>query len=320
MTTTPATLDEVLAALFQMQQENQDLRTSLAQMQQAAPTGHAAHTYAPEPKISLPQKFDGTTQLYRGFVNQVKLILQLHPRRYPNDQAKVGLIGTLLTGTALSWFSPLIETNSHLLHDFSGFLMELEATFGNADKARTSATKIRALLQGSKPAATYASEFRLLACDLNWGESALINQFQIGLRENVKDLLLTLSDPQSLSEAIQQAIRCDNRLYERRQQSRTLQSFRYPSQFTSNRYPPNSQPTTSLDIANDPMQIDMLRHKKLSPEEKLRRQKENLCLYCGEPGHIARMCPKKTQPYQVHYSNTQQEMSKESENSNVQLQ
>jgi hypothetical protein len=41
-----------------------------------------------------------------------------------------------------------------------------------------------------------------LACDVNWGEAALIDQFRYGLRDDVQDLLLTLANPSSFSEAI----------------------------------------------------------------------------------------------------------------------
>jgi hypothetical protein len=40
---------------------------------------------APKPKISLPEKFDGTRLKFRGFVSQVRVIMQLHPRRYFDD-------------------------------------------------------------------------------------------------------------------------------------------------------------------------------------------------------------------------------------------
>ncbi len=49
---------------------------------------------APEPKISLPEKFDGTRPKFRGFVSQVRLIMQLHPRRYLDDTTRVGFVGT----------------------------------------------------------------------------------------------------------------------------------------------------------------------------------------------------------------------------------
>jgi hypothetical protein len=56
----------------------------------------------------------------------------------------------------------------------------------------------------------YAFEFRQLACDISWDEAMLMNQFPFGFRENVKDLLLTMPDPTTLSQAIMQAICCDN--------------------------------------------------------------------------------------------------------------
>jgi hypothetical protein len=49
-------------------------------------------------------------------------------------------------------------------------------------------------------ATVYASKFRQLTYDVNWGEAALIDQFRCGLHDDVQDLLLTLADPSSFSE------------------------------------------------------------------------------------------------------------------------
>ncbi len=181
-----------------------------------APVLPALAMVAPEPKISLPEKFDGTRLKFRGFVSQVRLIMQLHPHRYFDDTTRVGFIGTLLTRIAATWFVPILETSSLLLQDFNAFMAKFEAMFGDSDKVRTSANKLRRLQQGTRSAIVYASKFKQLACDVNWGEAALIDQFRYGLRDDVQDLLLTLADPSSFSEAITQAIRCDNRLFERR--------------------------------------------------------------------------------------------------------
>ncbi len=40
----------------------------------------------------------------------------------------------------------------------------------------------------------------------------------------MKDLLLALSDPQTLNEAINQAVKCNNRLFQRRQDQRSWTS------------------------------------------------------------------------------------------------
>jgi hypothetical protein len=167
-----------------------------------------------EPKISLPEKFDGSRHTYRGFINQIRLIIKTHSRRYVTTSDKIGLVGTLLKEPALAWFVPLLEEESSLLNDFEKFIKNLEETFGDADKERTAATKIRTLKQGFRPASTYASEFCQLAGDLPWDDEALIDQFHYGLQDDVKDLLLTMEDPDDLNEAIMQAVKCNNRLFE----------------------------------------------------------------------------------------------------------
>ncbi len=157
-------LIQILIALQHLQQENVVLRDSVTRLQNQppppAPVFPALGMVAPEPKISLPEKFDGTRFKFRGFVNQVRLIMQLHPHRYFDDTTLVGFIGTLLTGTAAAWFAPILETSSPLLQDFNAFMAEFEAVFGDSDKARTSANKLCRLQQGTRSAIVYALEFR----------------------------------------------------------------------------------------------------------------------------------------------------------------
>ena len=95
-----------------------------------------------EPKISLLAKFDSTRSQFRGFLNQVRLVIQLHPSRYPTDVARVGLVGTLLSGTALAWFAPFLEKRSPLLEDFEGFIKDFQASFGDTDSTRKTINKI----------------------------------------------------------------------------------------------------------------------------------------------------------------------------------
>jgi hypothetical protein len=146
--------------------------------------------------------------------------MQLHPRCYFDDTTRVGFVGTLLIGTATAWFAPILETSSPLLQDFNAFMAEFEVVFGDSDKARTSANKLCRLQQGTRSAIIYASKFRQLACNVNWGKAALIDQFRYGLCDDVQDLLLTFADPSSFSEAITHAIRCDNRLFKCRQEKK----------------------------------------------------------------------------------------------------
>ncbi|KAH7286473.1 hypothetical protein KP509_32G008900 [Ceratopteris richardii] len=81
----------------------------------------------------MPTKFDGDRTKFHRFLQQVKLYICMQPDRYRDEACKVGFIGTLLCGQALSWFAPILEKNMIVLQDYEGFLRELTATFGDAD-------------------------------------------------------------------------------------------------------------------------------------------------------------------------------------------
>src|SRR3984957_17607916 len=149
----------------------------------------------------------------------------MQPGMYHKDELQVGLLGSLLSGPALAWFAPLLESESELLTNFEALIHEIEATFGDSIKMRTATNKIRSLTQGSQPASVYTSEFRQIASDLDWGDSALVSQFNSGLKGDVKDLLLSQEDPLNLNQAISMAVRCDNRLFECRQERRLETPF-----------------------------------------------------------------------------------------------
>jgi len=120
-----------------------------------------------EPRVSLPEKFDGDRTKLRDFVNQVRLVFRLQPHRYATEETQVGLIGSLLTGTALSWFSSLLEKDSPLLANLDQLLEEFRRTFGERDRALIATTKLRTLQQQSRPASAYVAKFQQLTCDLD---------------------------------------------------------------------------------------------------------------------------------------------------------
>jgi hypothetical protein len=92
-----------------------------------------------------------------------------------------------------------LECQSFLLNDFEAFLEKFGASFGDLDKERTTTNKLQALCQGSHPTFVYAFEFKQLTCDISWDEVELMNQFQFGLYGDMKDLLLTMLNPITLS-------------------------------------------------------------------------------------------------------------------------
>ena len=268
----------------------QQLEETIVTLQQQGSNSQGIHK---EPKIGLPTKFDGSRSQFRGFLNQVRLVIQMHPSRYPTDASRVGLVGTLLSGTALAWFAPLLEKNSPLLNNFEEFISEFKACFGDTDSIRTAINKIRRLRQGERPASAYAADFRLLAADIPWDDQALMEQFRFGLRNDVKDLLLTFpKEPKSVTEAISHEVRCDNLLFERRSELQfQMRSEPTYASIVAKPFPRESFNTSPTNTPT-PMEIDTTRRRgPLSEEEKQRRRANRLCLYCGGPGHIAVNCP-----------------------------
>ena len=117
----------------------QQLEVTIVALKQQGSSTQGVHK---EPKIGLPVKFDGTRSQFRGFLNQVRLVIQMHPSRYPTDASRVGLVGTLLSGSALAWFAPLLEKKSPLLNNFEEFISEFKARFGDTDSISSTINKI----------------------------------------------------------------------------------------------------------------------------------------------------------------------------------
>jgi hypothetical protein len=270
-------------------QEIHSLQQEVVRLREAS---HVPHTTPvdrismKEPKASMPDKFDGTRSNFRGFVQQVRLYLRLYPFCYPDGFTQVAFIGTLLSGNARSWLAPLLEKDSPILYNLEAFMERFTAAFGDSDREGVAERKIQNLRQGSRSAAIYAAEFQQLTCDLDWNDKAFMTRFRYGLRDDVKNLLITMPKVDTLEELISQAIICDNRLFELRQERRS--SWRNDGAFSAFSRGPENHST-----GPEPMQIDAVRVKPLTPEERKRRMEGGLCLYCGEQGHRAGSCPKK---------------------------
>ena len=102
-------MEEILRVFQLLQVENTNLRSEFDQLQTApnlvpAPPAMATSSQQTpkEPRIVLPEKFDGTQSKFQDFVNHIRLIFRLQAQRYPTAKIQIGLIGSLLTGAAFS--------------------------------------------------------------------------------------------------------------------------------------------------------------------------------------------------------------------------
>lgn len=222
---------------------------------------------------------------------------------YSSDFSRVALVGNLLTGSALEWFSPMFESQDSILKDFDAFVKSLRDRFENPHRRTNAASRLYTLRQGRRPVSAYASEAQILLADAGWDDTAAQFAFLRGLNDDVRDLLLSMPEVSNLNGLIVNAVAAGNRIYQRalekqneRQVPGALGTFFSPRTVVT-----TSVPTANtMQAANDAMILDatlpMNRGPRpgLTQEERSRRMEHRLCLYCAEPDHRIVNCPRRT--------------------------
>lgn len=166
--------------------------------------------------------------------------------------------------------------------------------YEDPQQTATAEAALHTLQQGRRAAKDYVSEFRRWSSDTNWNDAALLYKFRMGLSEPPKDEQARVGIPKTLDALINLSIQIDGCLRERRSERTSGPSRpvwvlpRVPSFPHS----ASSAPEITTSDASEPMQLGLLR-PSLTPEERQCQWVNNLCLYCGEPGHCVRTCPAK---------------------------
>ena len=272
-----------------------NLNERLVQLETApGPVAIAAPRH--DPKACMPEKFDGKISKYRDFLASIKNYFVLQGARYPTEEIKIRFIGTLLTGDPLTWFRSLIEADAEVLTSMDLFLDEFKANYDDPFVRNHAQASLGRLRQAKSSVVTYAAKFQRIASDTGYNAEAKISVFRFGLNDDVKDVLASsLEEPVEFEAFVNYCIKIDNRLYERRLEKKTSGAVLVPhrNNFTRRESPAaSSSATVPMDL--DALQVTPGKSKKLSNDERTRRIKGNLCLYCGEAGHRIAGCPKKS--------------------------
>ena len=247
-----------------------------------APPLHPIHpAHKPSgPKLAMPSRYHGDRASLRTFLCQCELIVELQPERFPNDDMKIGFIGSYLEGPAASWFAAVKSTD--VCKSFVHFVGQFKGNFGDRELAENAAISLSSLTQGRSSINEYASKFRVIASDVKWNEEALMHQFVKGLNSDLqRGVAYQGKKFKSLSKMISKVINMGNQLTS-----------------TQSRYVPQSSSTPPATSA-EPMDIGAMQGVKrgpITPQERQRHLSNNLCLYCGKPNHKAIDCPAKKGP------------------------
>ncbi|KAK3568426.1 hypothetical protein QTP86_006935 [Hemibagrus guttatus] len=199
---------------------------------------------------------------------------------FPTEQSKVAFLITQLSGKALLWAESIWSQNHPAVQPYSSFVDHFKEVFGKPSWDSSIGEELYNLKQGKMSVNEYALQFRTLAAKSGWNEQALLTSYRQGLDPQVRLHLAAYEDSIGLERFIQLSICFATRM------QLCLEEHQGQAQLTSTLCRPGS--VSPPEPAHEPMQLESSR---LTPAERQRRLTQNLCLYCGAPGHVISACP-----------------------------
>ncbi len=297
----------------------------LAALSTQPPTHHAPSELRPRVKPRSPDPFDGSDpNKLDTFLFQCGMYISLRGHDFPDESYQVAFMLSHLKGSALDWFQSAVThgassiTSVAWLSSTTLFTDELRRLFGPRDPTNDAIIRLESLkYKDSGKAVKYTLDFNRDAPRTGWNDNALYRQFYKGLPDRLKDELARIGKPPTLILLQHQIQILDQRHWER--QSEISRDKRTTSTSAPTR-PDNSKTSTpansssssktaaatpqssaqktstsssssSSTKAKNPHADKLGKNGKLTAEERDRRFKLQLCLFCGLSGHKVTDCP-----------------------------
>lgn len=291
---------------------NTQLATVLAQL-----TDRLTHTGTSRSNIKhrIPDTFDGKDKnKLRSFLQQCEAVFTAKEREFENDHDKITFTGTYLTGQPLNWYLRMVQEQDSTLYSWTEFMEKLKTAFGHPNEEAWAENRLSQLrMYSNQDCMGYVTRFRDYADILEWDDKALMSSFKRGLPDRLLDELGRLPNkPFNLEELIGKTLDIDERYWENQSFKEQREPNRYSNirrretnnygRHRNNKFQSSNTTryTSTRQIKteeNDEKSHDkgkathLDKEGKITQQERSRRMRLGLCMFCSEKGHLRVNCP-----------------------------
>ena len=278
------------------------------------------------PKFPDPEKYGRAREELESFKYAFRVKLRANYDWYPTEDMKLDYAFSCLKNVVrIQMLFRMNEGNVLKFHSVEKLLHCLNVNFGDQNKKQTAQNKIRSLKMGKRLFAEYLAEFQQYISDTGFDIDNQKYSFLTGCSWELQKLLVQHDTDRMTFDEIVSICQV---LWIRDQLANQAKPKNYPNftqpisntVSTSNIFPVRgyvtpsaprfttpatttfAQPLTAPQSdQGDPMDLSAFRgpKKPLTPEERKYRFDNNLCLYCGKPGH--RVMDHKTTTQRVNF-------------------
>lgn len=286
-------LQETINVLTQLQQSSTHYMQQTSEIL-ATLSRRGRHTPAP-----LPSKFKGAVDgvTYVEFMSQLENAFNRYPEALDTDKAKISYAFASMEGPPAQYFAPFVAgqvpDSEGYLTSYATFIKALDTTFGNQLQVDEASHQLQRLRQYGTTITLYTTTFKTLVARTGWEPNAALGRYKDGLSHEIKELLLNQwSSLRTLEDTIAAATNAYRNMMTHNRYNKKDHRL-IPKNAVLRRFPGQTNHTTAAAPGPGPMEIDAMRVKHITSEEKQRRRENNLCLYCGGSGHYVTKCPAK---------------------------
>lgn len=248
-------------------------------------------------RVNMPEEYKGDRKKTLHFLYQTSIVFEAQAEVYVDDASKIRFVCSYLKGSAGKWAETQNKKGNFKNIRFDDFKKMLVEAFGEFDSHKENLDKIKTLKQ-TGACADYTMQFNIYASETNLDEISKLDYFKEGLKEKLLDLMVTIDEPDTVSEYQKIAIKFDNRIHDREVKRRKGNN---PN---PNRPHPPTEPKKIIKTIDNstkvegpaPMDLDSIQvmitnavqsavgykpRSSLTPDQREHRRVNKLCIYCG---------------------------------------